>query len=175
MHFNLTTSDRQAQADARDAALSPVDGPCCEPMTADPCVACLAPDIFPDEPFVPILEDVAVEPTEADLEWYRGLCRERAARLWDERIAADEDRAYREMQRAEADGLLLLAVREALKAPNFQAMIDGFANAFADHVTDDVRAVGLWIGGRCDEVRAVEAKSADQFRDRYDAVIDSRF
>lgn len=137
-----------------EAALGPVDGPCCSPEI-EPCIACVPPD------------DVPYEPTPEDEAWYRGLCRDHDARLLSERMAADEDEAYRAMERDRDDARLAAGVFAALKVEGFQEMLAAFANAFADHGRADVRWVGVKIGGLYDQARLLlEAKSGEQFDER---------
>lgn len=154
------TAAGQDQAPARAAALGPMEGPCCSPAESAPCVACVVPD------------DVPYEPTEADLLWYRGLCRERDARLWEERIAADEEQARSALRRDEADARLAAAVYAAAKAPTFQQMLADLANAFHDHEDAGVSWVGGKLADLYDQSRWLEAKSGEQFDDRLQAHLD---
>ena len=124
-----------AQESARTAALGPIEGACCEPATETPCVTCLVPD------------DVPYEPSEADLLWYRGLCREREDRLWSERIEA---------------------------GPTVVEMLFDEANRLIDSDDADRRGLGEEVARMAHEARSLEAKSWEQYRDRLAAMMDSR-
>lgn len=154
---NLNPTLAADQSQARDAALGPVSGPCCDPA-ADPCTTCLVPDV---EPY---------EPTEEDWADYREFCREHDDKIWAERIAADS-------RRNAADARLADAVFEALREAHeggLQSLLADLCNAFRDHETsEDVRFVGGLLGTAYDLARHLEARSGEQYVDRRDAMLDA--